>query len=57
MNVIGRVKGRYTGTNKDKILVVGTHYDSEINTPGVDDNGSGMAALLQVIAKYNSPST
>lgn len=27
-------------------LVVGAHYDSAMNTPGANDNGSGTAALL-----------
>ncbi|KXJ14513.1 hypothetical protein AC249_AIPGENE21583 [Exaiptasia diaphana] len=57
INVIGRVNGRYTGTNKDKILIIGSHYDTVQTTNGVDDNGSGVTALLQTLAKYKSTST
>ncbi|MFT4548250.1 MAG: hypothetical protein ACI8XO_000891 [Verrucomicrobiales bacterium] len=35
------------GTSKpDEIVVVGAHYDSAINTPGADDNASGVAAMV-----------
>ena len=40
--------GKYTGTAKDKIVIVGAHYDTTTRTRGVDDNGSGVTALLQV---------
>lgn len=33
---------------KDEILVVGAHYDTAPGTPGADDNGSGVAALLEL---------
>ncbi len=55
MNVIGQLPGRYTGTRDDKIVLIGTHYDSVQTSPGVDDNGSGMTALLQAIKLYTSP--
>ncbi len=29
-----------------KLLLVGAHYDSKPNTPGADDNGSAVAAML-----------
>ncbi len=39
----------FAGTKKkDEILVVGAHYDSAPGTPGADDNGSGVAALLEL---------
>ena len=34
------------GARANEILVVGAHYDSEVGTPGANDNGSGVAALL-----------
>jgi hypothetical protein len=35
------------GTDKaDEIIVVGAHYDTAENTPGADDNATGVAALL-----------
>lgn len=33
-------------SRKDEIVIVGAHYDSAANTPGADDNASGVAALL-----------
>ncbi len=32
-----------------KSLVIGAHYDTAIDTPGANDNGSGTAALLELI--------
>ncbi|XP_078366708.1 uncharacterized protein LOC144650822 [Oculina patagonica] len=55
VNVVGQLPGRYTGTRDDKIVLIGTHYDSVQTSPGVDDNGSGMTALLQAIKLYTSP--
>lgn len=31
-----------------EILVVGAHYDSAPTSPGADDNGSGVAAVLEI---------
>ncbi|RTL42640.1 MAG: M28 family peptidase [Candidatus Melainabacteria bacterium] len=30
------------------ILIVGAHYDSALNSPGADDNASGVASLLEL---------
>ena len=32
----------------DEIVLVGAHYDSAQGTPGANDNGSGVAALLEI---------
>ena len=32
----------------DEILLVGAHYDSVFGSPGANDNGSGVAALLEI---------
>ena len=32
----------------DKRIVVGAHYDALANTPGADDNASGVAALIEL---------
>ncbi len=32
----------------DEIIVVGAHYDSVTDSPGADDNASGVAALLEL---------
>jgi len=56
MNIVGRVNGAKTGTNDDKILIIGSHYDTVNTTHGVVDNGSGITALLQIVQKYLSAS-
>jgi hypothetical protein len=35
-------------TNPDQVYVVSSHFDSEEDSPGADDNGSGTSALLEV---------
>jgi len=42
-NVIGRF-----GVGKGSKVVVGAHYDSCGDTPGADDNASGIAALIEL---------
>ncbi len=36
-----------TGTNDDNVVMAGAHLDSVIDGPGINDNGSGSAALLE----------
>jgi Zn-dependent M28 family amino/carboxypeptidase len=36
----------------DEIIVVGAHYDSVIGSPGANDNGSGVAALLAMTRSF-----
>jgi Zn-dependent M28 family amino/carboxypeptidase len=45
-NIICEIKG--SKESKDGILVVGAHYDTVIDTPGADDNASGVAGLLEL---------
>jgi Zn-dependent M28 family amino/carboxypeptidase len=42
-NVVGELPG---AREEDPLLVVGAHYDTVPNTPGADDNASGVAGLL-----------
>ncbi len=42
-NLIVEIPG---STRSDEIIVVGAHYDSVQGSPGANDNGSGIAALL-----------
>ena len=35
-----------------QILVVGAHYDSVLGSPGANDNGSGVAALLALARRF-----
>jgi len=55
VNIIGRLPGRYTGTSDDKMVLIGSHYDTVQTSSGVDDNGSGMTALLQAVKLFTSP--
>ncbi len=36
------------GGDPDKVLVVGAHLDSVVEGPGINDNGSGTAAILEI---------
>jgi len=36
------------GARKEEILLVGAHYDTVPGSPGANDNGSGVAALLEI---------
>ncbi|MFW2437843.1 MAG: M28 family peptidase [Arenicellales bacterium] len=44
-----------TGTlNPERLLVVGAHFDTVGNTPGANDNGSGIAGLLELARALSS---
>ena len=55
MNIVGRLSGRYTGTRDDKMILIGSHYDTVKTSPGVNDNGSGPTALLQALKLFTNP--
>ena len=44
VNVIGRIPGR---TKPEEQVLVTAHYDHIPNCPGADDNGSGVAGVLE----------
>ena len=44
-NVIARIEG---SENPDIVFVLGAHFDTVPGSPGADDNGSGVGALLEV---------
>jgi Zn-dependent M28 family amino/carboxypeptidase len=44
-NVIAEIRG---SDDPDVIILVGAHYDTIEDTPGADDNASGVAALLEL---------
>lgn len=48
-NIIVTFDGSNRGTDRDQILVVGAHYESD-GAPllSIDDNGSGVVAMLEV---------
>ena len=41
------IPGRHWGTALDRPLVIGAHWDTFEATPGFNDNGSGVLALLE----------
>ena len=48
------------GKNKDNVVMAGAHLDSVTEGPGINDNGSGSAALLEtalLMANGNLPNT
>jgi Zn-dependent M28 family amino/carboxypeptidase len=42
----------YGKRSRDRILLLGAHYDSSWMTPGADDNASGVAALLEIARAF-----
>ncbi|VDI19761.1 Hypothetical predicted protein [Mytilus galloprovincialis] len=48
-SVIGIAKGTNFGKANDLIIGLGAHYDTVKETKGVDDNGAGVAAMLEVV--------
>ncbi|XP_077990188.1 uncharacterized protein LOC144444583 isoform X2 [Glandiceps talaboti] len=53
-NVIGILNGKQSNTPNDRLVLLGAHYDTADATPGVDDNGSGMALLLETARVVSS---
>ncbi|WP_375003584.1 M20/M25/M40 family metallo-hydrolase [Aeromicrobium sp. CTD01-1L150] len=41
-----------TTKNDDEVVVVGAHLDSVTEGPGINDNGSGSAAVLEIAKQY-----
>lgn len=51
-NIIGTIKGI---GHDSKVFVLGAHFDAVKNSPGADDNASGIAGMLEamrVLSKY-----
>jgi Zn-dependent M28 family amino/carboxypeptidase len=47
VNEAANVEFELRGTTRpDEVLVIGAHYDSAPGTPGANDNGTGVAAVL-----------
>ena len=47
-NIIGIYPGENYGTSLDRLVVVGAHWDTTGFTDGYNDNGSGVAAIIEV---------
>jgi aminopeptidase YwaD len=51
-NVVAEFPGTAVATRD--VLVIGAHFDALPNVPGADDNGSGVAALMELARVYHS---
>jgi hypothetical protein len=45
------------GANSKERLIVGAHYDSAFQTPGADDNASGVAGLIELAYLFGKTSS
>ena len=53
VNIIGMLPGTFAGSPNDRPFLIGSHYDTVRTTShGANDNGSGMAAMLQVAKNF-----
>ena len=48
-NIIIEIKGK----NPDLATIIGAHYDSVTTGPGINDNGTGVAVLLELLQHYS----
>jgi hypothetical protein len=42
---------------RPEVMVIGAHYDSVVGSPGANDNGSGVAALLALARRFAGKSS
>lgn len=48
------IEAEKRGTQKpDEIIILGAHYDSVFSSPGADDNGSGVASVLELARLFS----
>lgn len=48
-DTFANIEAQSTGANKpEEIIVVGAHYDAVLGSPGANDNGTGVAAMLEL---------
>jgi hypothetical protein len=51
--VFANIEVQLTGTtHPEQIILAGAHYDAVIGAPGANDNGSGVAALLELADRF-----
>jgi hypothetical protein len=54
-NIEAQIHGRSQGAavaSPPSIILIGAHYDSVLGSPGANDNGSGVAALLALARRF-----
>ncbi|HYO84169.1 MAG TPA: M28 family peptidase, partial [Bryobacteraceae bacterium] len=48
-NIEAELRG---SANPDRVIVIGAHYDTAGGLPGANDNGSGVAAVLELASRF-----
>jgi Zn-dependent M28 family amino/carboxypeptidase len=48
------IVGQLDGTDPGKVVMAGAHLDSVLDGPGINDNGSGVAALLEIARAFGN---
>jgi Zn-dependent M28 family amino/carboxypeptidase len=49
---VSNISGESIGTDPAEILLIGAHYDTVSNCPGANDNGTGVAAMLELSRRF-----
>ena len=56
-DTVANIEVELTGTlNPKQIIIVGAHYDTVPGAPGANDNGSGVAAILELADRFKDKS-
>src|SRR5262245_7463287 len=51
---VSNVEATLMGTDRPaEIVVIGAHYDSVSGCPGANDNGTGVAAMLELAERFS----
>ena len=48
LNILGVLPGKRWGRSGDLVMLVAAHWDTVLSSPGTNDNGSGVVALLEI---------
>jgi len=52
-DIFANIEVTHLGTTyPDEVIVIGAHYDAVIGAPGANDNGSGVAAVLELADRF-----
>ncbi len=56
-DAVANIEVELTGSSHpEKIIIVGAHYDAVPGAPGANDNGSGVAAILELADRFKDKS-
>ena len=56
-DAVANIEVELTGSShSEKIIIVGAHYDAVPGAPGANDNGSGVAAILELADRFKDKS-